>query len=116
MQVVVTSKAPLLPGFAEFVAYQKIPCTDIDECRSNEVRQTPLSFETCSKERQEDVRKYWAKKRDIYEALYYADNALCLNLKDVYIGGEPQTNSEYSALIGLKIKRGVTEKELEDWE
>ena len=109
MQVVVTSGFPLYPGFAEFVAYQKIPCTDINECRSSEVRSTPISLETCSEERQEDVRKYWAKKRDIYVAPEYADKALCLNLKDVYIGGEPQTNSEHSALIGIMIKRGVTD-------
>ena len=81
------------------MAYQIEPCPkEGDDCDVQErIREVPLAL--CSTDKQEEIREYLARTRAYGDVTRYGDKALCADMEDLYITGEPETRSEASLII-----------------
>ena len=92
-EVAVLTKRPIPEDTGKIVAHQIIPCEKEGGNCSDEDRvgaAVPLS--NCSSETQSIIDEQWTKRWGEEEGQLYARNAVCLNMADFYLTGDPETN------------------------
>ena len=95
---------PIPEEIGKIVAYQYAPCKNAGKdiyCDAALDHLSEVPIQKCTSKKQKEIEEYWIKKWSERDALIMASNAVCLNLEDIYIAGEPSTNSEASLIIAF---------------
>ena len=67
-----------------------------------------MPFKKCTGEKLNDITQYWIRSRGENFGQLFAENALCLDMEDLYLSGEPGTNSEASLVLRLKFNQNAS--------
>ena len=70
------------------MAYQVEPCKE-DDCLWGELFRGPVPLQSCTSEKKNEIQEYFVKIHGKDYAQNAADNALCFDLDDFYLSGEP---------------------------
>ena len=103
MEIAVFTLYPIAEEMGKIVAYQSAPC----QSASGACKRDPLArlasevpVKRCTSQKQEEIEEQ-ANKKWGRIGTSLAVNAVCLDLEDIYIAGEPNTRSEASLIIAF---------------
>ena len=87
----------------KIVAYQYEPCKKNNVCEEDPLARltSEVPLKKCTSKKQKEIEEYWIERWTEYEGTLMASNAFCLDLEDIFITGEPDTNSEASLIIAF---------------
>ena len=105
-EIAVLTDVAITEEMGRTVAYQIQPCQENNgDCElGTRIRGGEgVPFSNCTSEKLDDIRKYWVKTKGEAEGLMFANNALCLDMEDFYLTGEPETNSEASFVVNFEF-------------
>ena len=74
---------------------------DDGNCAYNE-RKREVALTLCSLDKQEEIKEYLGRTKGELNQSRFGDKALCADMDDFYITGEPDTYSEASLIIDFQ--------------
>ena len=83
------------------VAYQVEPCKE-DNCKWEEYFREPVPLQNCTSEKKKEIKEYYVKIHGKDFGQNASDNALCFDMDDFYLSGEPGSYLEAVLIIGFE--------------
>ena len=104
MEIAVFTLYPIAEEMGKIVAYQYAPCKNAGKdvyCDEGIEHISEVPVQKCSSEKQKEIDEQLIKKFGTDYGPFYSENAVCLDLEDVYIAGEPWAYTEASLIIAF---------------
>ena len=114
-EVAVVSNVVFPENYGELFARQLKPCQEADGDCKFEDRFEEVPIVECSAEKLAEISEYWIKTKGVINGQLFADSSQCLDLENLYIAGEPNTNSEASLIVSYWIKDALRNDEHADY-